>query len=64
MWYSARMAIIRCEFRVLGAGCVVYRNDIICVCSKVCLWSLPRKTLQCDCGTNVDSSQQSVKPLR
>ena len=41
------ITIIRCEFRVLGAGCVVYRNDITCdvFAQKVCLLSLPGKTL-------------------
>ena len=40
------ITIIHCEFRVPGAGVVVYRMTLHVFVQKVCLLSLSRKTLQ------------------
>ena len=50
------ITIIHCEFRVVGAGVVVYRRTLHVFVQKVCLLSLSRKTLHYG---DEDEQQQS-----
>ena len=57
------ITIIHCEFRVLGAGVVVYRRTLYVFVQKLCMLSLPRKTLQLLCSLPPDTSTSVLPAL-